>query len=58
VQIGPGLTFGALPLEAISLEHCAKVMRNLSETAKRLGGMHENAVLGAAAGRALVSRRR
>ncbi len=35
VRIAPGLVFGALPLEGVTLEHCQTVMRNLPDTAKR-----------------------
>lgn len=35
VQLAPGLTFGALPLSAVTLDHCQAVMANLPERAKR-----------------------
>ncbi len=35
VQIAPGLKFGALPLSAVTLDHCQTVMANLPKRAKR-----------------------
>jgi len=35
VAIAPGLTFGGLPLSAVTLDHAQKVMANLPKTTKR-----------------------
>jgi integrase len=35
VQLAPGLTFGALPLSAVTLDHAQAVMANLPERARR-----------------------
>jgi integrase len=35
VSIAPGLTFGALPLASVTLDHCQAVMANLPDSAKR-----------------------
>jgi integrase len=37
VSIAPGLTFGALPVDAVTLAHCKAVMANLPKRAKRPG---------------------
>ncbi|HEY3235483.1 MAG TPA: tyrosine-type recombinase/integrase [Polyangiaceae bacterium] len=35
VQIAPGLNFGELPIDRVTIDHCEKVMSNLPESAKR-----------------------
>lgn len=43
VSIAPGLKFGVLPLSAVSLDHCQKVMANLPNTARTSGARRQYA---------------